>query len=753
MNTQRTSKHTSIGTRHGHTSTSSTPLRTGNMAEKYGPFVRLWGVHASQLPASSATPQDLALFLTSLLQEALPFISNVPSSQSSTNSPWKPKGIKTYPHSVSPVQLFERIVPAADLAAVVKKHHPPQVDAAKARDETWVLRRSVHKDAAAAGTASWEEWVRCFKDGHAEAEQAFTPSVLSTALTQQWDCAGVEVELGGAHWEDWTLRLEASTHKLPAPLRNRVFPVVQATASARGRREFVVVQVAARDAEGTGDGTVRGAYTSVERLRETPDGVEWIMGTASDARGVLPAWVQRMAVPGQVAKDVDMFLGWIAEERKRMVSTGGGESGAGGEAAGRWQGNQSSVVVCCRLLSSRESMKSGHGIAPLNSTRREGTLAMDSTSLLRFILFFPYLRTKTLLFRRLRQFSPFPNSTLEASLYLPNASQQLQFHYCFLVAVNMASMKQRRRSVPSGTVPSGSQKGTLSDAVIVSPSSSPPSVQLPASKHPTANTRLLAQADALAKMTFELNLRAVSAQAERLEQEIGGLVARTSQDKEFRREHEQRIMDAWREILSVKACMGDVNSTQEDIKVGLDRCQREAAEFRKQLRQEMSDLKGLVDGVATQLDTLPMTAESDEELMGGVTQTQPIETRAVTRARSSAQISAQRRIECSKQPPKRRVQEAIKSTRRWHCDHKTTSLTDAEFTANYLKQQSKRDPAIAVLIQRAIQKRIQRRHRPRASSRPRSLNEFCQDVAWADVIETVEEVLLNNEDATTQALR
>ncbi|POR36431.1 Uncharacterized protein TPAR_03376 [Tolypocladium paradoxum] len=322
-----------------------------------------------------------------------------------------------------------------------------------------------------------------------------------------------------------------------------------------------------------------------------------------------------------------------------------------------------------------------------------------------------------------------------------------------LPVMSMASMKQRRRSVPPGTSPSSGQKGTLSDAVIVSPSSSSPSVQPANSKQPSANNRLLAQADALAKMTFELNLRAVSAQAERLEQEIGALVARTSQDKEFRQEHEQRIMDVWREILSVKARMDGVNDTQEDIKVGFDRCQREAAEFKQQLRQEMSDLKGLVDGVASQLDSLPTSAEVEEQLMGGAAQTQQIETRATTRARAQAQTSVQRRSECSKQPPKRRIQEAIKSTRRWHCDHKTTSLTDAKFTANYLKQQSKRDPAMAVLIQRAIQQRIQRRHRLGASLRPRSLEEFCQDVAWADVIETVEEVLLKDEEATAKALR
>ena len=304
------------------------------MAEKYGPFVRLWGIHPSQLPASSATPQDLTPFLTSLLQEALPFIDHVPASQSSTDSPWKPKGIKTYAHSVSPVHLYERTVPATDLARVVNEHHPPQIDAAKVRDETWVLRRSVHEDVAAAGTASWGEWVRCFKDGHAEAEQAFTPTVLSTSLAQQWDCSGVEVELEGTRWADWTLRLESSTHKMPAPLRNRVFPVLQATAAAQGRRDFMVVQIAAQDAKGTEDGAVRGAYSSVERLRETADGVEWIMGTASDARGVLPAWGAahggagghckgRGHVPGVDGRgeeeDADAVWGWPRGVRRHEV--------------------------------------------------------------------------------------------------------------------------------------------------------------------------------------------------------------------------------------------------------------------------------------------------------------------------------------------------------------------------------------------------------------------------------------------------
>jgi hypothetical protein len=39
------------------------------------------------------------------------------------------------------------------------------------------------------------------------------------------------------------------------------------------------------------------------------------MATASDAKGVLPQWMQNLAVPGAVAKDVEMFLSWIPSQR------------------------------------------------------------------------------------------------------------------------------------------------------------------------------------------------------------------------------------------------------------------------------------------------------------------------------------------------------------------------------------------------------------------------------------------------------
>lgn len=57
-------------------------------------------------------------------------------------------------------------------------------------------------------------------------------------------------------------------------------------------------------------------YTSLERCKITPSGdVEWIMATASDAKGNLPMVVQKLGVPGAIVKDVGLFMKWIAEKR------------------------------------------------------------------------------------------------------------------------------------------------------------------------------------------------------------------------------------------------------------------------------------------------------------------------------------------------------------------------------------------------------------------------------------------------------
>ena len=44
--------------------------------------------------------------------------------------------------------------------------------------------------------------------------------------------------------------------------------------------------------------------------------IEWVMATASDAKGWLPMWLQKTSVPGAVVKDVGFFVDWVMKRRK-----------------------------------------------------------------------------------------------------------------------------------------------------------------------------------------------------------------------------------------------------------------------------------------------------------------------------------------------------------------------------------------------------------------------------------------------------
>ncbi|KAF4445391.1 hypothetical protein F53441_10841 [Fusarium austroafricanum] len=300
------------------------------MSESYGPLVRLWGIHPSKLPAPGAQTEELKVLLASILLEAVPFISSVPSEipsvepgteLRSTTDLWKHKAVKTYDGSTAPVHVFERTVDAETLGVVAQKNPDLGIASNKVQSELWALRRSTHEGKKEKGTAAWDEFVRCFKERHGEAEKTFTPSVMSFKQLQEWDCSGIVIQLENETWVDWTLRREESVHDLPGPLSKRVFPVLQATAAVRGRKEFLIVQIAVRASDdeidaAKHDGPIRAAYTSVERIREVDDGsVEWVMGTASDAKGLVPMWAQKLGLSGAIAKDVGMFMEWIGKER------------------------------------------------------------------------------------------------------------------------------------------------------------------------------------------------------------------------------------------------------------------------------------------------------------------------------------------------------------------------------------------------------------------------------------------------------
>lgn len=324
-------------------------MSTTNIGQK-GPLLRLSGLNTADLPSPSATADELRPFLTTLLEEAVPFLDSIPTT-ATENASWKSKGTKRFPESDASIDVTERTLSLT-------------VDG-QTETETWACRRSVHVDEAKKGTASWAEFVECLRDRHAETEEAFTPTVLGHREVVSWEGAAREVgtigtsgrSTGRRSWTRFWMAVVEMKHKIPPPLKPRVFAVLQVactsvspssssttTTTEEEGEEFVVVSVPVKDlttgslkdkAELSLDkGVVIGAYAAVERVRrlhgegESGGGgggkreVEWVMATASDAKGVLPMWVQVKAVPGQVAKDVKLFLGWVDGERKKGTLKG-----------------------------------------------------------------------------------------------------------------------------------------------------------------------------------------------------------------------------------------------------------------------------------------------------------------------------------------------------------------------------------------------------------------------------------------------
>ncbi|KAK0656107.1 hypothetical protein B0T16DRAFT_317549 [Cercophora newfieldiana] len=296
-----------------------------------GRIISLKGLHAADLPPLDATPDILAPVLISILQEAVPFIDSVApkhiDNHTRDHRKWKRKGSKIYPDSAAPVELFERVVDDG------------------AGSETWVCRRSVHVDEAAKGTANWSEFHDGFKERHVEVERAFTPSVMRADEIGRWSGSGVVAQEAGTTYGSFTLSIHAIRHRIGKPvLKDRTFPVLLMTCAAMKSPlssevtdagtisrhelpEFLVVSIPVADylaspqvpasVREEHESAVVAVYASVERIRKFggDGGIEWIMATASDARGVLPTWVQTSAVPGQIAKDVPKFLAWAATRR------------------------------------------------------------------------------------------------------------------------------------------------------------------------------------------------------------------------------------------------------------------------------------------------------------------------------------------------------------------------------------------------------------------------------------------------------
>lgn len=147
---------------------------------------------------------------------------------------------------------------------------------------------------------------------------------------------------------------------------------------------------------------------------------------------------------------------------------------------------------------------------------------------------------------------------------------------------------------------------------------------------------LLAKADALARITFELDLRALSGLAERLERDVRELVRRTEKNKDFRKQNEKRLAEIMREIHAVKTQMKHVEMENVGLKVDVQEQQKLMMEIISGVKNEMAGVKNLIDEFTSQGDQLRSVDNVTEE-----TQTQQASPRMQTRSAGRAKQETQ----------------------------------------------------------------------------------------------------------------
>lgn len=201
------------------------------------------------------------------------------------------------------------------------------------------------------GSETWSDFTLCILEAR---HRVGKPLKDRTFPILQMTCSAVDAGAGGA------TSTNTGRDRTPPGANPSATTIEDTTHGTRHKQtqtekqEFVIISVTVPDyfhsdickgpggsssgsssRTGTETDTVIASYASIERIRKVPGGsgggsgdagndaiekdrkIEWLMALTSDAGGVLPRWIQNLAVPGQIAKDVPLFLGWIAKERER----------------------------------------------------------------------------------------------------------------------------------------------------------------------------------------------------------------------------------------------------------------------------------------------------------------------------------------------------------------------------------------------------------------------------------------------------
>ncbi|KAL0257891.1 hypothetical protein SLS55_007059 [Diplodia seriata] len=241
------------------------------------------------------------------------------------------------------VDFADKQIPGKTSTVMASKPSKASVEVLKSEvrngttTEQWVWRRSSHQNKQHFGTATFDEFDANLRAGHSVNEVEWAPTVYDAHMVASWDqeiaTINGTVEQGGdlgGTYTDVTMHVYEMCHNPSSLAKNRVFPVVVITAKT-GSEGFVVIQIPVdlsifprgdvmytndrnqdeKDTDLKRRETIQGMYVSVERVTVRGGEVQWVMATASDAKGHVPKCLQKTAVPRAVVKDVGSFFAWL----------------------------------------------------------------------------------------------------------------------------------------------------------------------------------------------------------------------------------------------------------------------------------------------------------------------------------------------------------------------------------------------------------------------------------------------------------
>lgn len=289
---------------------------------------------------SDALDQDgrpkLAAFIKEVLDQAKEFIDDTISST------FREGSLKTSPPATAQVRLLSRGITGAQLHKIpwLKSRIPrqPPADSLKS-GEAWFARRSRHANQSQEGTADFSEFDYGLRIDHSEHEREYTPDIFDSFKVLEWDLEHDGEQLVIGEYSQIRMTIYEMCHKLPFPLSPRVFPELVVTART-GPLSFIIVQIPVNinslqeafyssgrnlkegDTELKRKRPVMGAYTSIERCRIVEDqSIEWTVATASDAKGSVPMWTQKLGIPGVLVKDVGLLIKWISQRQRPLTDS------------------------------------------------------------------------------------------------------------------------------------------------------------------------------------------------------------------------------------------------------------------------------------------------------------------------------------------------------------------------------------------------------------------------------------------------